>query len=65
MLPNSIRDSADAASHWITSDMPSHLHGRSVAEVVDEVGTVEGLPSDLSINPLHMQGFGDIRNNHE
>ena len=36
--------------------------GKSVADVIREIGFVEGLPSDLSTNPRYMEGFGQLKN---
>lgn len=33
--------------------------GKSIADLIREIGLVEGLPSDLSTNPRHMEGFGE------
>ena len=53
-------DEANTASH--ASVTPNRLNGRSIAEMIDEIGVVEGLPSDLSTNPKYMEGFGETRN---
>jgi|HubBroStandDraft_4_1064222.scaffolds.fasta_scaffold283677_2 hypothetical protein len=36
--------------------------GRSIADLIREIGFVEGLPSDLSTNPKYMAGFGETGN---
>ena len=36
--------------------------GKSVADLIREIGFVEGLPSDLSTNPKYMEGFGETKN---
>lgn len=41
--------------------MPS-LGGRSIADIIVEIGMVEGLPADLSTNPKYREGFGVTRN---
>ncbi len=33
--------------------------GKSLADMIKEIGTVKGLPVDLAANPIHMNGFGD------
>ncbi|MCW3100039.1 MAG: hypothetical protein JWL77_5657 [Chthonomonadaceae bacterium] len=38
------------------------LGGKSAADLIREIGFVEGLPSDLSTNPKHMEGFGETKN---
>jgi len=36
--------------------------GKSVLEVFSHlIGTVDGLPSDLSTNPKYMEGFGETK----
>ena len=35
--------------------------GKSLADALHEIGTIKGLPGDLSTNPIHMQGFGTIK----
>lgn len=32
--------------------------GKSLAEIIEEIGTVDGLPADLATNPAYMEGFG-------
>ena len=36
--------------------------GRSIADIIEEIGTVEGLPADLSTNPKYLEGFGETKN---
>jgi hypothetical protein len=36
--------------------------GRSIADVILEIGTVKGGPPDLSTNPKYMEGFGETKN---
>ncbi|HZT41231.1 MAG TPA: hypothetical protein VFA07_03535 [Chthonomonadaceae bacterium] len=36
--------------------------GKSLADVIQEIGAIKGLPADLSTNPKHMQDFGKTRN---
>jgi len=36
--------------------------GKSAADIIAEIGFVEGLPSDLSTNPKYMEGFGETKN---
>lgn len=40
----------------------SGFDGKSLADLIMEVGTVKGLPSDLSTNPEYMQGLGETKN---
>ena len=47
-----------APPHDVKSFTPPDLGGRSIADIIEEIGTVEGLPSDLSTNPKYMEGFG-------
>ncbi len=35
--------------------------GKSIADILQEIGFVEGLPEDLSTNPKYMEGFGETR----
>jgi len=35
--------------------------GRSVADMILEIGTVKGGPLDLSTNPRYMEGFGQTK----
>ena len=35
--------------------------GKSLADVLQDIGTVKGLPADLSTNPKYMQGFGETK----
>ena len=44
-----------------TADNGDELGGRSVADIIREVGTVDGLPPDLSTNSKYMEGFGGTR----
>ena len=37
--------------------------GKTLAEMIEEIGTVKGLPADLATNPAHMHGFGEVRSN--
>lgn len=39
--------------------------GKSAADIILEIGTVSGLPYDLSTNPKHMEGFGEIGNRNK
>ena len=34
---------------------------KSLADVLQEIGTVTGLPADLSTNPKYMQGLGETK----
>lgn len=35
--------------------------GRTLADVLRDIGAVEGLPADLSTNPDYMRGFGESK----
>jgi len=39
--------------------------GKSLADVLEEIGFVKGLPEDLSTNPKYMEGFGETKNPRE
>jgi hypothetical protein len=39
----------------------SNADTKSLADVLQEIGTVAGLPADLSTNPRHMKGFGETK----
>ncbi|MCW3051999.1 MAG: hypothetical protein JWN14_1169 [Chthonomonadales bacterium] len=41
---------------------PGDFGGKSAADIIREIGFVDGLPSDLSTNPKHMEGFGETKN---
>lgn len=36
--------------------------GKSAADILQEIGFVQGGPSDLSTNPKYMEGFGETKN---
>ncbi|MCX6381230.1 MAG: hypothetical protein NT023_17445 [Armatimonadetes bacterium] len=36
--------------------------GKSIADILQEIGFVEELPEDLSTNPKYMEGFGETKN---
>jgi len=38
------------------------LGGKSLADRILEIGTVRGLPPDLSSNARYMEGFGETKN---
>ncbi len=40
------------------NDESGAFGGKSVADLMAEIGFAEGLPSDLSTNPVYMKGFG-------
>lgn len=44
------------------NDDSNAFGGKSLAEMIQEIGTVEGLPADLSTNPAYLQGFGEVKN---
>ena len=37
------------------------FEGKTLADVLLEIGTVRGLPTDLSTNPEYMRGFGEAK----
>lgn len=39
--------------------------GRSLADIIREIGFVEELPEDLSTNPTYLEGFGKARKQRE
>jgi hypothetical protein len=39
-----------------------NFNGKTLADVLEEIGFEKGLPDDLSTNPKHMQGFGEAKN---
>jgi hypothetical protein len=39
--------------------------GKSIADLIREIGFVEGLPSDLSTNPKYMEGFGENKDRRD
>ncbi len=48
----------------VFEDMPDtgDFDGKSLADVIQVIGTIKGLPSDLTTNPKYMQGFGETHN---
>ena len=45
-----------SAPHALRSlGAPADLGGRSIADLIEEAGTVEDLPADLSTNPKYME----------
>ena len=44
-----------------TDENDSVFGGKNLAEMIEEVGTVKGLPADLSTNPVYMRGFGETK----
>lgn len=57
-LINGLNGEITASPEAVT---PNRLNGRSIAEMIDEIGAVDGLPRDLSTNPKYMEGFGETR----
>jgi hypothetical protein len=45
-----------------TEEKIGDFGGKSAADLIREIGFVEGLPSDLSTNPKYMEGFGETKN---
>jgi len=39
---------------------PNPFGDKSLAELFEEIGAVEGLPADLSTNPAYKEGFGEL-----
>ena len=37
------------------------IGNKSLADALQEIGTVTGLPADLSTNPKYMQGLGETK----
>ena len=37
------------------------FEGKSLADVLQGIGAIKGLPADLSTNPMQMRGFGEIK----
>ncbi|GDX41107.1 hypothetical protein LBMAG21_13990 [Armatimonadota bacterium] len=50
-----------AATEAIPSEEENAFGGKSIADILQEVGFVEGLPEDLSTNPKYMEGFGETK----
>lgn len=50
-----------AAPHDVQAFALPDLGGRSIADIIEEIGTVEGLPADLSTDPKYREGFGVTR----
>ena len=56
-----IPDDAQLELKVYEPDDDTEVNGKSLADVVREIGTVKGLPEDLSTNPKYMRGFGETR----
>jgi hypothetical protein len=57
-LPAIVGEQLDAGNH-------DRFSGKTIAEIIESIGTVDGLPADLSTNPQYLRGFGetkDVRN---
>lgn len=39
--------------------------GKSLAELIEKIGIVSGLPEDLATNPIYMEGFGEAKRSEE
>lgn len=45
----------------VFAEKPVSVSAKTLAEALQEIGTVSGLPTDLSTNPDYMQGFGETK----
>lgn len=48
-----------AVTEATLSEEENAFGGKSIADILQEIGYVEGLPEDLSANPKYMEGFGE------
>ncbi len=57
---NEIPSGATVELRVYTSTSPSQTPKKTLAERILEIGVVAGLPPDLSTNPAHLEGFGEL-----
>lgn len=50
-----------AVTESVLPEEENAFGGKSIADILQEIGFVEGLPEDLSTNPKYMQGFGETK----
>lgn len=46
----------------VEAEAGNDFEGKTLADVLQEIGTVKGLPDDLSVNPEYFRGFGEPGN---